>query len=322
MRRIRVQGEMMRVMSPTKLRGSGYAAQNVGFAVRFGSQDINAAKWDALRPVIAKLVEKGKPLNLPPANTLPKTVTSVLHTACERFSPQQMAALIVGNQFGLGEEAADIVYYLGVLAGNKAGVLVESRLTNFRESMPVLLDGTTPEAFERIRDLAGQAITPQDVMAFKKVFPLPGVADEDRLLKSFLAMILVDFAVETHQKRRGSNLADMAMVYNKMEEERVELLERIQQHYPGESSPAILLYPLGTATNTQALAQSLTEMGTRLLKTPQFTMANLLQFAMWKSTARTEYSYCNPHLTYNEVKQTAKAWEKLLEAQSFLLPVG
>jgi hypothetical protein len=110
-----------------------------------------------------------------------------------------------------------------------------------------------------------------------------------------------------------------------MREESEELLEHLALRRKRMPNLSKLLSQIDTAPQYKKVAKKLIEIGKKALNYVQkdnpFNIENLIQFAIWKSSARTEFYYKNPKLEYDVAKHVAKSWEKLLEAVTFLLPL-
>ncbi len=273
------------------------------------------------RHVLQRFVEHGRPLTLPRQEQIPSFIRNDFSAACTHLTPRDLQKLHQQGAFGVAEEMSDIVYYLITKSALEAQVFTKDRFEAFSQSDPIkhLQRRFTPKAYERMIQQAQSEISTQDIQAIRRYFPLPFGSRPEDLMKRFLAMVMVDYVVQCHAKRSNSDLSDPKAINNKIREEVEEYAERV---------PSLAFEQERIANNLCTSPNSshrwlphLVRLGQRTLNTPDFTLENLMQFQLFKSSGRTEYLFCHPHTPYVEAKPHCKAWEKIFEADLFLKPL-
>jgi predicted PurR-regulated permease PerM len=134
-----------------------------------------------------------------------------------------------------------------------------------------------------------------------------------------LAMYLSDFAIATEYRQGATTLADIPALNGKFQEELGELIEHFATQKGNTSEGISKLQHYIDSIPSQA-SQIQEAIGTvlgecrKLFSTSGLSLKNVLAFSAYKSECRTEFILRFPTVAYNDMKQQAKAWEKLFEA--------
>lgn len=292
-------------------------AVHVPFA-RFGAappaqKQPDPARLAQYQAVLATFIEKNRTLTLPDPIRFPDCVKDELAEAMNSISPERLAHLKSQNAFGMNEEASDMVYFLMFKVLLQSGFVTENYLKRFKANVDDLMRSGKPEVYRQMSEIADRYVHDKDVYALRKYLPGSWNQERTNLMRGYIKMILLDYAVGLHSKRKGWDLADMALIDKKFVSEFVELQEHMAaKKIPVEDQPTIPANGFRGRDDFRNLVAS-------LIKVSGARLEDLMQFAIWKSSARTEFIFKNPDLDYdNDVKPMAKAWEKLLEARAFL----
>lgn len=314
---------------PVQPHWNAYGIPNLRLAkssrVRFGENTPSppTEPWRAYQSVLASFIEKGRPLQLPERNAIPTTLSEPLETALQLVSSDALARMKAQKQFGIAEETSDLLYYTTMKAALSQNVLGLARLDQFQAQTLPFFSQRTPESYQQYKAAAVQSIRPEDTTRLLQAIPLAPTAEHHALLREFLAMLMMDYATYKQVPRTNGNLSEAAQLGAKFNEEARELMENLQGRplpsatLMGELQTLLKKEPANAAEST-TLVNQLVTLTQPILGTLEFNLPNLLRFALYKSRGRTEYIFNNPNRPYEELKQSAKAWEKILEAHLFL----
>ncbi len=273
--------------------------------------------FEAYRHVLSQIQEKGQGLQLPQKRNIPVFIVPVLATMTTRLPAAAVLELHRAKKLGIPEETSDILYFLIIKSMLDSGRFTLSRFKRFRKSAEPLLKHPTAEGYRAMVRLAYRNIERDDLKTAQTFLPALTQVQPPRLLRYFLAMFLVDDAVKSRFYPAIANLTQSDIIAEKCVGEAQELAE----HAPGQYGhiPALLASWRPEPRSYQAILQELLRLGQQEIGTGTFTLTNLLQHQWFKSSGRTAYLYLNAGISYDEAKQRAKAWEKLLEADRFFV---
>jgi hypothetical protein len=284
------------------------------------------ANLPAYQEALRGFIEKKKPLLLPHWANFPIHGRDVLLKSLQTFSPTQLTALRQSGFFGIGEEAGDALYYLTLKAAHTSGVLSPEKFSGFYASVKPYLGVGTPVQYQKVVDLAHQAVSDQDVNVLAQFFPAEihqatqGISptSPQHPLRRMLAMYLSDFAIATEYREGATTLADLKALNGKLQEELGELIEHFETQKGSnyEGIPKIQQFIDGIPSQASQIQEAIgTVLGEcrKLFSTQGLSLKNVLDFSAYKSECRTEFILRFPTVAYNDMKQQAKAWEKLFE---------
>ena len=285
------------------------------------------ANLPAYQAALKEFIEKKKPLLLPNWANFPIHGRDILLKSLQTFTPNQLTALRQSGFFGIGEEAGDALYYLTLKAAHTSGVLNPAKFERFYASVKPYLGVGTPVQYQKVVDLANQDVTEQDVTVLAQFFPTEikeatqGISptSPQHPLRRMLAMYLSDFAIATEYREGATTLANIKALNTKLQEELGELIEHFetQKGKNYEGIPRIQQFVEGIPSQANQIQEAIgTVLGEcrKLFSTQGLSLKNVLAFSAYKSECRTEFILRFPTVAYNDMKQQAKAWEKLFEA--------
>ncbi len=282
-----------------------------------------AALWVDFQRLLAQpqYREKGRTLLLPETlEKLPSTLQAPLGKVLPYLTPDKIQAVKEKKQLGIAEEISDILYFITLQATIQSGLLSDKRTQGFYNNVRDLMAAHRPDAYTAMAAIADRTVRDLDVRPVQAYFPGSWNPQRTQQMKDFLKMLLLDHAIGLQVGRKGWNVRDPKAIALRMQEEWEELTEQLRRDGTPQSALPEVSFALPDRAAFRKTVEQLLKLG-KDKGIPRFSLDSLLRFAQWKSAARTEMMFQNPHMRYEqELKPIAKAWEKLLEVGTFFGP--
>jgi hypothetical protein len=232
--------------------------------------------------------------------------------------------------FGVAEECVDVLSLAAVKFTNELEIISKKTFEKFKNDVQDkgLLARNDADSFKQINDLAlkyAERIPKENKRAIKESLSDGQQTISDKTLDNFFARLFCNYAVWTYQSEQHLENKNhrKKIAYNDPKEIQAMLEGEILEYdekLPSDKLPeGINNITSNNPAKARNLIKGIIQIGKNNLDGAEgFTLENIIKFYNTKMESRTELFHARPDGTYDELKQQAKAWERIFEADIFL----